>query len=222
MKPDEQTWEHEIERELARWSADLAVEMPPDVRDRTRAVVRHTMESQWLAGHPAPLPSDGAVDRVRLAVRRELTQLAASTAGVNETFPEAHRGQGVPPAHGRLLAWPGRYVWASLAAAASVLVVIGITRQQGPSETPPIAQAQPRQDAMDLFVQAAGRAWADDQFTSGLRTDLDALEESLNRWSPAVSEVERMLEDIGDRLDGLFDDSDDDRWPASGWAEGYS
>jgi hypothetical protein len=42
MKPDEQTWEHEIERELARWSAELAVEIPPDVRDRTRAVVRHT------------------------------------------------------------------------------------------------------------------------------------------------------------------------------------
>ncbi len=212
MTPDEKTWEREVEQELARWSAELAVEVPSAVQDRTRAVVRAALDQQWLGDRPTVLPTEAAVDRVRTAVRRELAQARPATA--------AHDANRVRV---RPRAWPQRYVWASLATAASVLVVIGLVRQRAPSESSLVVEAQPRDDTIDLFVQAAGRAWADDRFTSGLRMDLDALEQNLSDWSPAATEVERMLEDIGDRLDGLFDERNaDEVWPTNGWTESYS
>jgi hypothetical protein len=183
--------EHEVERQLAELGVALSVEPAPVVIERVQAAARHALNEAWLASHPAPAPDAEALARVRAAVHRELARPAGDPARF------ARRSW--------RLAWPAVAVGA---AAALIVISVGVIRYAGSSRPAAPAATGEADQTADLFVQAADRVWAEDPLIATLRIDLDTIEESLMRSQTAPDDVEEILEDIDSRIDELFVEPD--------------
>ena len=180
--------EREVERQLAELGVALSVEPAPVVIERVQAAARHALDEAWLAGHPAPAPDAEALARVRAAVHRELARPAGDTARFARQ------------------AW--RLAWPAVAAAALVVISVGVIRYAGSSRPATPAATGEADQTADLFVQAADRVWAEDPLIAALRMDLDSIEESLMHSRTTPDGVEEILEDIESRIDELFVEPD--------------
>lgn len=156
---------NELEREVEQAMALLPslVVKPSDATVlRVKAVVRHELNEEWLAGQATPLPSVEAVRRVHQAVIAELAK----------------------PASARLSAW-GKTA-AILAAAAMIAISVGVIRRAGligsPSVSPEVAEAERH---VDLFLATAEEVFALDDLTESIADDLSALEEDIDGWQSA-------------------------------------
>ncbi|MGQ9650031.1 MAG: hypothetical protein ACUVXJ_07965 [Phycisphaerae bacterium] len=156
---------NELEREVEQAMAllpSLLVKPSDATVLRVKAVVRHELNEEWLAGQAAPLPSAEAVRRVHQAVIAELAK----------------------PAYPRLSAW-GK-TSAVLAAAAMIAISVGVIRWAGrvgsPSVSPEVAEAERH---IDLFLAAAEEVLTLDDLTESIADDLSVLEEDIDGWQSA-------------------------------------
>lgn len=191
MNQDLRQLEGEVEAMLATWSEALDVQPPPGTRDRLRATVGRQLNEAWLTDQPSPSPAPATLDRVRRAVRDELHRESCGWAGM-------------------LRRWQLRI---PAAAAAAIVIVMGLAYQagwlssgsRGLKNDPPGTQYVSAEDPLSLFVEASNRVWAADSLTAAISTDLDNLEDGLSRTRTASDGVQDTLDDIGDRIDDLFD-----------------
>lgn len=191
MNQDLRQLESEVEAMLATWSEALNVQPPPGIRERLRATVGRQLNEAWLTDQPSPSPAPATLDRVRRAVRDELHRESQGWASA-------------------LRPWRIRV---PAAAAAAVLIVVGLAYQagwlssgsRGLRSDPPGKQYVSAEDPLTLFAEASNRVWAADPLTAAISTDLDSLEDGLSRTRTASDGVQDTLDDIGDRIDDLFD-----------------
>ena len=194
--------EREVDAGLARLSACLSVQPAAAVVERVKQAVGHELNEQWLADQAVPVPAQQALARVRAAVRREL---ACSRAALG------------PPAGSvaaaRLSAWS--LPLATLAAAAMILVCVGVIRHVGlVGATVPAGKDSPHdavniyvqaaQQQIDLFVVAANDVLTPDVSVSTVRMDLEAMEGRATPSWPALDADDQALQEIEKRIDELF------------------
>lgn len=186
--PDEtQDIENRIDamlEELAE-AIDRVAEPNAAVVARVKSAVRHELNEQWLAAYGTPTPSDETVGEVRQAVRRELIHTRAL---------------------GRLFAAGPPRFWAGLAAAAMIALSVGLIRQVGymASRPPALADRSTVQVAVDvdLFVEAAQLALAEDPFAESVLDELQSIDDTLvgslrDREAQAVAEeLDSAMRDI--------------------------
>lgn len=190
MNDDLRQLEGEVEAMLARWSDALNVPSPPKARERLRAVVRQELNEIWLAGQTSPSPSPATLARVRRAVRHELGRMSRGWAGMFRR-------------------WQVRLP----AAAAAIVIAMILVRQAGwlgsgstgVTDRRAGAMFASHADPLALFVEAANSVWAGDPLTAAISTDLESLEEGIGRTRAVSDGVQDTLDDIGDRIDDLFD-----------------
>lgn len=170
--------EREVEQEMALLPS-LLVEPSDATVLRVKAVVRHELNEEWLAGQAAPLPSAEAVRRVHQAVIAELAK----------------------PASARLSAW-GKTA-AVLAAAAMIAMSVGVIRWAGlvgsPSVSPEVAEAEKH---VELFLATAEKVFSLDDLTESIADDLSAIEEDIDGWQSAGSGETGGLGDVLREIDG--------------------
>ena len=168
--------EREVEAGLAQVSARWSVDPPAALVQRVKQAVRHELNEQWLADQAVPVPSLQALARVRAAVRRELARSRAALAPPAGSLAAA-----------RLSAWS--LPLATLAAAAMILVCVGVIRYVGlVGATTPHGKDSPHdavnvyvqaaQQQIDLFVAVANDVLTPDVSVSTVRMDLEAMEGS--------------------------------------------
>ena len=176
--------EIEVERRLADLSRQLSVELPADVVARLRSSIRCELDERWLAGQCEPMPDGAVLDRVRHAVRKELARTHRNRSG-----------------------W-----YRSGLVAAAILLCVGIARlvlrPSSPSTISSVSESLRGHvpNPVVLFVQASTRVWASDTLTPEILVGVEAVEDSLSNWRPARDDVEEMIEDLGQRMDELFDE----------------
>jgi len=183
MSEDLRHLECEVERQLDELAAALSVEPPPAVIERIRTAARQALDEAWLTGHPAPVPDDDTMARVRAAVHRELARAAGERARFS------------------------RRVWwlaGPAVAAAMIVIALGVVRYAGLPRPATPAATEMADQTVDLFVQAADRVWAEDPLIAALRMDVDGIEESLVQSRTTSNGVEEILEDVESRIDELF------------------
>lgn len=191
MNQDLRQLEGEVEAMLATWSDALDVTPPPGTRERLRAAVGRGLNEAWLAGQPAPAPAPATLDRVRRAVRDELHRESRGWAGV-------------------LRWWQVRI---PAAAAAAIVIGVLLAHQAGwlgagstaQKSGQPGIQVASSSDPIALFVEASNRVWASDPLTATISTDLESLEDGLSRTRVVSDGMQDTLDDIGDRIDDLFE-----------------
>jgi hypothetical protein len=158
MNQDLEGLEQDLERRFEAMALELDVDPPPAAAARVREEVQFALNEVWLKTQPQPLPDAVALTRVVTAVRRELgwARLAA----------------------------PRRWLTVGAAAAAAALLIAGL-RGVGPAQnlTGGIAVLADDEEALEQFVQAADRVWAEDPLAREIRDDLEAIEDSITRFS---------------------------------------
>jgi hypothetical protein len=192
MNQDLRQLEREVEAMLAAWLGSLDVLPPPGTRDRLRTTVRRELDEAWLADQTAPSPGPATLARIRRAVRNELNHASRGRAGLF------------------------RHWQVRLPAAAAAAIVLGMilahqagwlgSRSTNPANnTDRTLKQYASSDPVALFVEAANHVWAGDPLTAAINTDLESLEEGINRTRTSSDGVQDTLDDIGDRIDDLFE-----------------
>jgi hypothetical protein len=186
MDKDLEALEREFERQWESLGLDLTAEPSPAVVQRVRAAVRHELNEAWLAQQPTPGPSAAALSRVLAAVRRELARVATG------------RDRAVHL---------GRWLTGGAAAAAAVILTVGLMHRGAvwpltrPSELVKAGGTAADEAAIERFLQAADRVWADDPLTRGIRDDLETIEENVTQWSAGDAESRDPLDEMQSQLD---------------------
>jgi hypothetical protein len=175
MNQDLEKLERDLERQFEVMALELDVDLPPAVVTRVRTEVRYALNEAWLKAQPQPLPDAAVLTRVAAAVRQELGRA-------------------------RLKA-PRRWLTAGAAAAAAVLLIVGL-RELGPVRDLAGGAALLTGDevAIEQFVQAADRVWAEDPLTREIRDNLEAIEDGLTQFSLTGDTDQRDSEDLDSRL----------------------
>lgn len=153
---------------LGEWASRLDRVPPPTeaVLARVRSAVRHELNEQWLAAHASPAPEPQALARVRLKVREELARQHRRSIG----------------------RWFSSQVMASLAAAAVLLLGVGLVRHVGYSRPPSASNltvVQAAQEHVDLFLEAAQVSMAADEFSDSVLSELELIYARLPDTSPS-------------------------------------
>ncbi|MBP7935661.1 MAG: hypothetical protein KA354_13525 [Phycisphaerae bacterium] len=191
MNPDLRQLENEVEAMLTTWSDSLDVLPPPGTRECLGVAVRRELNEAWFDDQASPTPDSATRARVCRAVRAELSRVSGGWAG---TFRR----------------WRFRL---PVAAAATIVIGMVCLHQAGwPGSRPTnsIADHESKSytlsiDPLTLFVEAANNVWAGDPLTAAIDTDLESLEEGLGRARTANDGVQDVLDDIGERIDDLFE-----------------
>jgi hypothetical protein len=181
MDKDLEALERELERQWESLGLDLTAEPPPAVVQRVQAAVRYELNEAWLAQQPTPGPDAAALSRVLAAVRRELARAASGRARAVRL---------------------GRWLSGGAAAAAAVILAVGLMNRgtlwplPHPSEVVKAGGTAADEAAIERFLQAADRVWADDPLTQGIRDDLETIEENMTQWPAGDSESRDPLDDM--------------------------
>lgn len=177
--------EREVERQLDELAAVLSVEPPPAVIERVQAAANRALNEAWLDSQPTPTPDVDVLTRVRTAMYSELARTARDHSWFSRRM------------------W--RIAWPAVAAAAVIMIGVGVIRYAGSSSPVAPVDTDTADQTVDLFVQAADRVWTEDPLIASLRMDLNSIEENILMHSRTTSEgVEEILEDIENRIDELF------------------
>lgn len=134
MSCDPENLEPSIDRELRVWSARLDARPAPAVTARVHEAVRHEINELWLATQDRPAPSAAAKLRVQTAVGLELAR-ARKLDGRHQ------------PVRGRPCQGHSRQAGSALAAAAMLLLCVGIIRYASGPRSPDAGGV-----TMDAFV----------------------------------------------------------------------
>jgi hypothetical protein len=164
-----------VERRLEELGPALQVETPASSLRSARAAVRIALVELLLAAHPDPLPAAGILDRIREAVRARLA------------------------AHGRAsrrAVFASPRFWSPLAAAAMVLLCVGIIHHS--AYLRPSTGLHP---SIEAFVQAGDHVLSDDVFQKSALIDLEAIEAGLASDKPGGDFEDGELRGGGDDFD---------------------
>lgn len=182
MSEDTRNLENDVDAMLhdLAGAIDRFAEPNAAVLARVKSAVRHEVNEQWLAEYGTPLPSDEAIHLTRRVVRSQLTRTRLSD---------------------RFLARSRSRALAGLAAAAMLAVSVGLIRYIGylnPARSIRTVQnvVETRVD-VDLFVEAAQFALADDDFAESVLDELRSIDDSI-----ADSLHDRDSQAVADELDG--------------------
>lgn len=141
MSKDMDKLEAELDEAVRFWGPRLDADARPSpaALARTKAAVNHALNERWLTGVPTPLPSKRVLARVRSAVHAEL---AARSAVQRRT------------------GWSSSMV-GSLAAAAMIALCFGLVHRVGSLQQAPSGPADPVEQNVSLFVEAASAVLGD-------------------------------------------------------------
>ena len=178
MTEDLNKLETEIDAMLAELSAKLTVEHNSTTIERTKSVVRHELNEQWLFEQASPTPSPRILQQVRQAIDHELQKTTSSP-------------------------WLRVRIWAPLAAAALIAISVGLTNYIRTAQV-----SQPADIDIDIFVQALEETFENNPFTLAADMDLDAIEDNINNLAASSSYEYETLDDIGNQIDELFNEPD--------------
>ena len=181
MNEDLEAMEREFERQWESLGLDLTAEPPPAVVQRVRDAVRHELNEAWLAQQPMPGPSAAVLGRVLAAVRHELARATTGRAHVVRL---------------------GRWLTGGAAVAAALILAFGLMYRGAvwplarPSEVVKAGGTAADEAAIERFLQAADRVWADDPLTQSIRDDLETIEQNVTQWSTGDTESRDPLDDM--------------------------
>ena len=179
------------EREVANWLDALADRLPvtpsEGAVERVKGAVRHELNAQWLEQQAEPEPSVETVERVKSAVRLELAR--------QDTGPVA-----VPAATLGWLRWGGR-----LAAAAVIGLVVGHfagwfggEAQPGPEQTI-VAQVSDA-DAVEQLIATVDDVLNEYAQTDGAIANVSITDKNVDLWT---TERQAELEEVAQMMDEI-------------------
>lgn len=177
MSGDLDRLEQEVERELARWGPRLDVRPAEQALGRAQQACRLELDEAWLRSQPAPSPSPEVMARVRSAVAAEL---ARSGRRIGLSWPR----------------WLTPQATGSIAAAAVLLICVGVVRLAGPGAGASATAAV----EVDELLAAADRMWTG--------SPADDLEEAVRSIEDDLS-GDAAGDDAGDSLEEMLLEMDE-------------
>jgi len=180
--------ENQIETMLSGVAGAIDVPGPePAIVQRVKAAVHIEIDEQWLAGHPSPLPSRAALSLAKRAVRFELA----------------------PSRTGRARILPSSQALAALAAAAMLVLSVGLIHRMGQLQRAGNQQVgQPlvlaAQERVDLFLEAAQVALQRDEFSESVLGELESIDARLAE-DPEVQQDD-ILQELDDAIREILGD----------------
>ncbi len=187
MNQDIDKLQRQLDSELAALAGALDVGPSAASLVKARRAIRMALDETILEQVEHPQASAGLLEQIRRSVRAALRRTPGDT-----------------PIR-RITDGPGQRFWSPVAAAAMILLSVGLIHYAGRSRQP---THMIESVSVDTFVRASARVLADDPFHRDVWTELESIEAAVESASQAnLSEEDELLQ-LGNDIEELLDELD--------------